>query len=202
VATRSALRGSASGFGDWLTISIGGYMDASASAVQLHAIRVVALGRTCIVPIVDVLLGVHQEIADHMALGTDIQKAVSLVKTKSFVLSSTHNSFDQQRMPMEMKTAILRAVAVAVVQSKVFHPNLELLMKHLMYRLRIDPAKYNDLDDESKFINQILPKLNSLDQYTVLTFLAFSVCLDGNLSIAQKVGLSPRRPISLTHRPD
>ena len=168
-------------------------MDAQASSVQLHAVRVVALGRTCIIPIVDVLLGVHQEIAGHMALGADMQKAVNLTKTKSFVLSSSHNSFDQRRMPMEMKVAILRAVAIAVVQSKVFHPNLELLMKHIMFRLRIDPAHYEGLDDEPFFINQVLPSLSSLDQHTVLTFLAFAVCLDGNLSIAQKVSAEPMR---------
>jgi hypothetical protein len=161
-------------------------MDAAATSVQLHCMRVVALGRTCIVPIVDVLLGVHQEIADHMALGADMQKAVNLVKTKSFVLSARHSSFDQQRMPMHMKVAILRAVAIAIVQSKVFHPNLELLMKHLMFRLRIDPSNYSDLDDEAKFIAHVLPKLNSLEQHTILTFLAFAVCLDGQLSIAQK----------------
>jgi hypothetical protein len=189
VATRSALRGSASSFGDWLTVGIGAYLDAQSTSLQMHGIRVVSVGRTCIVPIVDTLLGVHQEIADLMAQGADMQKAVNLVKTKSFVLSSSHNSFDQQQMSMELKVSILRAVAIAVVQSKVFHPNLELLMKHIMYRLRIDPAHYVDLDNEPLFIEQILPQLNPLDQHTVLTFLAFAVVLDGNLSIAQKINL-------------
>ena len=185
VATRSALRGASA----LLSLPIGAYLDAAGAMNQLAAVRTVALGRSFIIPVVDALLGVHQELSRLMAGGADLQKAVSLVRTKSFALSSQHASFDQKEMPREMKVAILRTIAIAVVQSKVFHPNQELMMKHIMFRLRVDPADYNDLDDENIFLKQVLPNLRPLDQYTVLTFMAFAVCLDGSLSLAQKINI-------------
>lgn len=86
-----------------------------------------------------------------------------------------------------MKVAILRAVAVAVVHSREFHPNLELLLKHLFFRLRLDPATVPDLDDEAFFLRSCLPSLPLLDAFTVLTFFAFALTLDGQLAASQTI---------------
>ena len=151
------------------------------------AVRVVTLGRLCITTVADMLLGMHQELARQVEAGVELQKAVELSRTKSFALDSPETSFDNLAMSDRLKSAILRSVAVAVVSSREFHPNLELLMKHLIFRLRIDPESVPDLDDLVTYKKNCLPALSRNESYTVLSFLAFALILDGQLSTTQKI---------------
>jgi len=183
VVTRSAVKGVFPLIG----IPIVAFWNAMLAYQILKAVRTVALCRCCINGVTDALLGVHQELSRQLEAGVELKKAVALSRIKSFALASRHDSFDPTAMTAEMKTAILRTVAVAVVQSKRFHPNLELLMKHLMFRLHLDPSSIEGLDDETVFLEKCLPSLSRLDSYTVLSFMAFALTLDGELSISQKV---------------
>jgi hypothetical protein len=152
-----------------------------------HAVRTVTLGRLCITNIADTLLGMHQELTRQVEAGVDLQKAVELSRTKSFALASPETAFDGLAMPDALKAAILRCIAVSVVSTRAFHPNLELLIKHLIFRLRIDPESIPDLDDLDAYSKRCLPSLSRIDSYTVLSFLAFALVLDGEMSVTQKI---------------
>ena len=183
VVSRSAVKGVFPLIG----LPIVAFWNAVLANQVMQAVRTVTLGRMCITGVVDSLLGVHQELARQIDAGVDLQKAVELSRTKSFAMSNPESSFDPLAMPDALKAASLRAVAVAVVSARVFHPNVELLMKHLMFRLRVDPETIPDLGDIETFTKVCLPALSRLDSYTVLSFLALALLLDGEVTTSEKI---------------
>ena len=183
VVSRSAVKGVFPLIG----LPIVAFWNAVLANQVMQAVRTVTLGRMCITGVVDSLLGVHQELARQIDAGVDLQKAVELSRTKSFAMSNPESSFDPLAMPDALKAASLRAVAVAVVSARVFHPNVELLMKHLMFRLRVDPETIPDLGDIDTFTKVSLPALSRLDSYTVLSFLALALLLDGEVTTSEKI---------------
>jgi len=173
----------------------------------MHAVRTVVLGRLCITNATDSLLGMHQELSRQVAAGVELQKAVELSRTKSFAMDNPESSFDPSAMSDQLKTAILRAVAAAVVSSREFHPNLELLIKHVVFRLRVNPESITEVDSVEVFLKSCLPSLSRIDSYTVLSFLAMALTLDGELAVSEKLfmkgaqgacGLSPNLAGALT----
>jgi hypothetical protein len=182
VLSRSALKGVFPLVG----LPIVAFWDALLAANVLQAVRTVALGRCCIVGVTDALLEVHQELVRQMDAGMELSKAVELSRISSHALGSRHDTFDPTAMSVELKEAIMRSVAMAVVRARSFHPNLELLIKHLMYRLRIDPTTIEKLDVEDRF-KECLTQLTMLEKYMVLTVLTFALILDGEVTISQRV---------------
>ncbi len=183
VVSRSAVKGVFPLIG----LPIVAFWNAVLARQVMHAVRTVALGRMCITTVTDTLLGMHQELSRQVAAGVELQKAVELSRAKSFAVASPENSFDALAMPDSLKAAILRSVSVAVVSSREFHPNLELLMKHLIFRLRINPETIPELDNIDLYYKSCLPSLSRVDSYTVLTFLAFALLLDGDLTVTNKI---------------
>ena len=183
VVSRSAVKGVFPLIG----LPIVAFWNAVLARQVMHAVRTVALGRMCITTVTDTLLGMHQELSRQVAAGVELQKAVELSRAKSFAVASPENSFDALAMPDSLKAAILRSISVAVVSSREFHPNLELLMKHLIFRLRINPETIPELDNIDLYYKSCLPSLSRVDSYTVLTFLAFALLLDGDLTVTNKI---------------
>jgi len=183
VVSRSAVKGVFPLIG----LPIVAFWNAVLAHQVMHAVRTVALGRLCIAKSTDSLLGMHQELSRQVDAGVELQKAVELSRTKSFAMANPEASFDSLAMPDQLKAAILRAVAVAVVSAREFHPNLELLMKHLVFRLRIDPETITELDSVDLFLKSCLPSLSRIDSYTVLSFLALALTLDGELAVSEKI---------------
>jgi hypothetical protein len=183
VVSRSAVKGVFPLIG----LPIVAFWNAVLANQVMHAVRTVALGRLCITGVTDSLLGMHQELTRQLEAGVELQKAVELSRTKSFAMASPESSFDQGAMPDALKAAILRTVAASVISARLFHPNIELLMKHLMFRLRIDPESIPDLDSVEVFTKDCLPSLSRIDSYTVLSFLALALTLDGELTVTEKL---------------
>jgi hypothetical protein len=183
VVSRSAVKGVFPLIG----LPIVAFWNAVLANQVMHAVRTVALGRLCIIPATDSLLGMHQELSRQVEAGVELQKAVELSRTKSFAMANPESSFDSLAMPDQLKAAILRAVAVAVVSAREFHPNLELLMKHMVFRLRIDPETITELDSVDLFLKSCMPSLSRIDSYTVLSVLALALTLDGELAVSEKI---------------
>lgn len=193
VLSRSALKGVFPLIG----LPIVAFWDALLAFNVLTAVRTVALGRCCVVGVTDGILSIHEELERQMDAGMELSMAVELARIKSHALGSRHDTFDPESMSHDVKVAIMRAIAMAVVQARSFHPNLELLVKHVMYRLRLDPLTVEGLDEEERF-KKCLPKLSLLERYTVLTMLNFALVLDGTVTISQRVRheLAVRRPLN------
>jgi hypothetical protein len=182
VVSRSALKGVFPLIG----LPIVAFWDALLAFNVLTAVRTVALGRCCVVGITDAILSIHEELERQVDAGVELSMAVDLARIRSHALGSRHDTFDPESMSHDLKVALLRAIAMSVVQARSFHPNLELLIKHVMYRLRIDPLTIEGLDDE-KLFKKCLPQLTLLERYTVLSMLNFALVLDGTVTISQRV---------------
>jgi len=183
VVSRSAVKG----VFPLLGLPIVAFWNAVLAKGVMSSVRTVGLGRMFIVGVTDAILGVHQELTRQVAAGVDLQMAVELSRTKSFAMSNPEASFDPQIMPEALKYIIFRSVATAVISTRAFHPNLELMLKHIIYRLRIDPLKIPDVDNMKLFTDKLLPSLSRLDSYTVLTIMSFALVLDGSMAVTEKL---------------
>ena len=182
VLSRSALKGVFPLVG----LPIVAFWDALLAFNVLTAVRTVALGRCCIVGVTDGILSIHQELERQLEAGMELSMAADLARIRSHALGSRHDTFDPDAMSHDLKVALMRAVAMTVCQARAFHPNLELLIKHLMYRLRLDPLTIEGLDQDKKF-RECLPQLSVLERYTVITMLTFALVLDGQVTTSQRV---------------
>lgn len=183
VVSRSAIRGAS----DLIALPIVAFWNGILAVTVTKNIRTVTLARSNLTLCVDCILALHQELERQMAAGVELQNAVDLARTRSHALDSPGESFTASDIKPELKEAVWRTMATGAVIARTFHPNLELMIKHLKYRFRTDPDEVPDVDDMELYKIQCLPKLNTLDTYTVLTFLLLTFIVDGELTGTQKV---------------
>ena len=183
VASRSAVRGAS----DLIALPIVAFWNGTLAATVSADLRCVTLGRHNITVCVDTILALNVELRAQVEAGVDLQNAVDLARARSHAIESPAETFTAADIKRDLRNAVWRTVAVAVVLGREFHPNMELIIKHLLVRLRSQPSDVIEVDDVSTYQMSCLPKLNTLDTYTVLSLLMLCFVVVGALSISQKV---------------
>ena len=150
VVSRSAVRGASSSNSaamSLISLPIVAFWNAILAVGVMKNVRTVTLGRANLTLCVDTVMSLYLELTRQMNAGVPLQMAVDLARTRSNAVEQPELAFHNEEMPREMAEAIIRTFAISVIFAREFHPNLETMIKHVCYRLRMEPENITDVDD-------------------------------------------------------
>jgi len=90
----------------------------------------------------------------------------------------------------EARRAVMRAISVVVGEQAFWHPNVEALLVHIMFRLNITPEdKFDQVESMDILFREELPQLPPLEALCVIRLYALATFVDGSANIAEKLSV-------------
>jgi hypothetical protein len=96
-------------------------------------------------------------------------------------------------LPRITRTACIQAVAVAITLRQELHPNLELILRELMFYLKVNPETIEDISVPDVFLSKVpkrpysIGNLDTTSKFLVLRIFALCLLADADLSINESI---------------